>query len=170
MFLSVWKVRVRECALIGLGCVIKWWSSCLVATDKMRFFLNFYYQSLQNAAFPNEIKGGRQVTTTSSYNNKLTNLPRRRQTISSTMSTFFLLLSTPLLLLLNVEVPPFLVSCAIAFSYMYFCIWKVPVSVENSTPVVCHALKIRAPAQSREVSLNCRLQNNSNVCNWSGFV
>lgn len=32
-----------------------------MATDKMRFFLNFYYQSLQNAAFPNEIKGGRQL-------------------------------------------------------------------------------------------------------------
>lgn len=69
------------------------------------------------------------------------------------MSTFFLLLSTPLLLLFNVEVPPFLVSCAIAFSYMYFCIWKVPVSVQYPTPVVCHALKIRAPARSLEVNL-----------------
>lgn len=156
-------MRVLECALIGLGCVIKWWSrlSCLVATDKTRFFLNFYYQPLQNAAFSNEIKGGRQLYVISSYNKDktllrqqpLTNLPRRRQKISSTMSTFFLLLSTPLLLLLNVEVPPFLVSCAIAFSYMYFCIWKVPVSVQYPTPVVCHALKIRAPARSREVNL-----------------
>lgn len=64
--------------------------------------------------------------------------------MSSAISSFFLLLSTPLLLL-NVEVPPFLVSWAIAFSYMYFCIWQVPVSAQNPTPRVrwrdCQALK-----------------------------
>lgn len=70
VFLSGWKASVLECALIRLGCVIKWWSrfSCHVATDKTRFFLNLYYQPLQNAAFSNEIKGGRPLNDISSYN------------------------------------------------------------------------------------------------------
>lgn len=46
--------------------------------------------------------------------------------MSSAMSSFFLLLSTPLLLF-NVELPPFLVSWAIAFSYTYCCIEELAV-------------------------------------------
>lgn len=63
--------------------------------------------------------------------NSFINLPSSRQRTSSTTSSCFVLLFllTVLLLLLNVEVPPFLVSWAIAFSYMCFCIWEVPVSV-----------------------------------------
>lgn len=42
--------------------------------------------------------------------------PKTRQKMSSAIKSFLLLLSTPLLF--NVDVPPFLVSGAIAFSYI----------------------------------------------------
>lgn len=167
IFQSVWKVSVLECALFRPVCVLcrswllGWWSrlSCLVVADKRRLFLQtktFITNRQKTRVFSNEIKVEGQLRVISRRNKHKTvscqqplrNLPRRRQKISNTMSTFFLLLSTPLLLLLNVEVPPFLVSCAIAFSYMYFCIWKVPGSLRNPTPMVSHALKIGVPART----------------------
>lgn len=89
--------------------------------------------------------------------------------MSRTISSFFLLLSTPLLLF-NVEVPPFLVSWAIAFSYMYFCIGERPGSVPNPTPrgtwkhtvrfsspvKKCHAAAAKTKLPKSELSQCCK--------------
>lgn len=52
--------------------------------------------------------------------------------MSSATRNFFLLFPKPLLF--NVEVPPFLVSWAIAFSYMYCCIGKLSVRSQLRVP------------------------------------
>lgn len=66
--------------------------------------------------------------------------PKRRQMISRTINSFLLVVPVPLLL--NVDVPPFLVSGAIVFSYMYDCIQQTVYCISVEVSVSCTSLQV----------------------------